>query len=184
VHTEATPNVYVQLVSATRVLDTRQADLRTNIINPSGNLDGHGRLLRGAVIGIKLDSLVYFAEAVFGNVTVTQTAAAGFVIVWSGATSSIPNISTVNFGADATLSNFFSSGVSDDAPTANNVVAIYAEETTHVILDVAGFALPGFEYLMPGVEPATSASSRNSRLSRAQAAMRRELAAERNGNRS
>jgi hypothetical protein len=183
VHTEATSNVYVQLLTNTRVLDTRYADLRTNIVNPSGNLDSHGRLLKGAVIAINLDSLVYFAEAVFGNVTVTDTAAAGFVIVWAGATS-VPNISTVNFGANATLSNFFSSGISDDAPAANNVVAVYAEETTHVILDVAGFALPGFEYLMPNVQPASSLSTRNSRLLRAQAAMRRDQAARRNAKRA
>lgn len=181
VQTEATSNVYLPLAAASRVLDTRTASLRTNIVNPSGNLDSHGRLLAGHTIAINLDSLVFFAEAVFANVTVTGTAAAGFLTIWSGATS-LPNASSINFGANATLSNFVTSGISEFSSTIQNVIGIFANKTTHVILDVGGFAAPGFEYSK--VALASANSSRSARLQRAQAAIRRDQAARRSASRS
>ena len=184
VQTEVTSNTYAQLLSAYRVLDTRTASLRTNIANPSGNLASDGRLLAGHTIAINLDSLVYYAQAMFANVTVTDTAAAGFLTIWSGATS-LPNASSINFGAGATLSNFVVSGISEYSTTILNVVGIYAEETTHVILDVGGFAVPGFEYMKQPVEqPVSTSNSSNSRFKAAQAAMLAAQAAKRNASRA
>jgi len=48
--------------------------------------------------------------------------------------------------------------------------AMFAEATTHVLLDVVGFTRPGFEYSKVTVE---SPVARASRLQRAQQAMRR-----------
>jgi hypothetical protein len=170
VHTEATANVYAQLLAPSRVLDTRTASLRTNIVNPSGNLNSAGQLLAGKTIAINLDGLVYFAEAVFANVTVVDQAAGGFVTVWSGATA-LPNASTINFGPTGALSNFLASGISEYSTSILNVIAIHTTKTTHVILDVAGFAMPGFEYAKFTVASPNEAKS--ARLRRAQQAMRK-----------
>jgi hypothetical protein len=168
VHTEATANVYAALEAPSRVLDTRTAAGRANIVNASGNLDSAGRLLAGHTIAINLDGLVFLAEAMFANLTVTGTVGNGYLTVWSGATAR-PTASSINFGAGVTLSNFVSSGVSEFSTTILNVVGIYASQTTHVILDVAGFTMPGFEYSKVAAE---SPAVRASRLRRAQQAMR------------
>ncbi len=168
VHTEATANVYAPLASPARVVDTRSAAGRANIVNASGNLDSTGRLLAGKTIFINLDSLVNFAEAVFANLTVTGAAAAGYLTLWSGAGSRPPS-SSISFAVNQTIGNFVSSGLAEFSTTILNVVAIYAAQTTHVILDVAAFSLPGFEYANFTV---AGASSRASRMLRAQERMR------------
>ncbi len=167
--TEATGNVYVPLVAPNRMLDTRQASLRKNIVNAAGNLDSSGRLRAGKTIFINLDSLTFFAEAVFANLTVTGTTRAGFLTVWSGA-GSVPNASSINFGAKATLSNFVSCGIAEFSSTIQNVIAIHAAVTTHVILDVTAFSLPGFEFAK--FTPAATGGARAARLERARQAMR------------
>ena len=169
VYTEATSNIYAQLLGPSRVLDTRSSSGRKNIVNASGNLDSHGRLIAGHTIAVNLDSLVFFAEAVFANITVTGMARGGFLTVWSGAVAR-PTASTIDFGTQ-TLANFLSSGVSEFSTSILNVVAIYASATTHVILDVSGFSVPGFEFVKVRAE-AASASARASRLQRARQAMR------------
>jgi hypothetical protein len=62
-----------------------------------------------------------------------------------------------------------SAGVAAFSATIVNVIAIYAQQTTHVILDVAGFVMPGFEYAKFTVG---GSSSRAARLQHAQQAMR------------
>ncbi len=168
VHTDATANVYAQLLAPSRVVDTRLASGRAHIVNASGNLDSKGRLKAGHTIFINLDGLVFFAEAVFANITVTGMVGSGYLTVWSGAAAR-PIASTINFGATGALSNFLASGIAEFSTTILNVIAIFAEQTTHVILDVAGFSVPGFGYAK--FTPAI-ASSRNARLQRAQQVMR------------
>jgi hypothetical protein len=168
VHTEATSNVFAPLATPDRVLDTRSAAGRANIVSTSGNLDSTGRLKAGKTILINLDNLVYVAEVVFANITVTGMAGSGYLTVWSG-TGTRPTASAINFGT-STLSNFVVSAVAEDTSTILNVIAIYAEQTTHVILDVAGFVMPGFEYSKAAL--AGTASAGNARLQRAQQAMR------------
>jgi len=170
VHTEATANVYAQLAAAVRILDTRSASLRTSIVNPSGNLAADGRLKAGKTIYINLDSLTYFAEAVFANITVTDQAGGGYLTVWSGA-GSTPTASTINWKTTGALSNLLASGVAEYSTTILNVIAIHAAQTTHVILDVAGLTMPGFEYAK--FTAATANETRNARLQRAQQAMRK-----------
>jgi hypothetical protein len=169
VHTEATANVYAQLLAAVRILDTRSASGRANIVNASGNLNSAGQLKAGKTIYINLDSLVYFADAVSANVTVTDTEAAGYLTIWSGA-GTRPNVAAINFAKGQTLSNFVVSGIAEYSTTIVNVVTIFAVQTTHVIMDVAGFSMPGFEYA--NFEVASTNQARNARLQRAQQAMR------------
>jgi hypothetical protein len=167
--TEATGNVYAPLSTPVRVLDTRTASTRKNIVNPSGNLNSAGQLEVGKTIYINLDNLVYFADAVFANLTVTDTEGAGFLTVWSGA-GTLPITSSINFAKAESLSDFLVSGVAEYSTTVLNAVAIYAHQTTHVILDVSGFIMPGFEYAKFTL--GTVNEARNARLQRAQQAMR------------
>jgi hypothetical protein len=170
VHTEATANVYAQLLAAVRILDTRSASGRANIVNASGNLNSAGQLKAGKTIYINLDSLAYFADSVSANVTVTDTEAAGYLTIWSGA-GTRPNAAAINFAKGQTLSNFVVSGIAEYSTTIVNVVTIFAVQTTHVIMDVAGFTMPGFEYAKFEAASANQAA-RNARLQRAQQAMR------------
>jgi hypothetical protein len=172
VHTEATANVYAQLLAAVRVLDTRSASGRANIVNPSGNLNSAGQLESGKTIYINLDNQVYYAEAVFANVTVTDPLEAGFLTIWSGATT-LPVVSAIDYAKGETLCNFIASAVGELEESSTetlNVVAIYADKTTHVIMDLAGFTMPGFEYAK--FEAGSANQARNARLQRAQQAMR------------
>jgi hypothetical protein len=168
VHTEATANVFAPLATPVRIVDTRSTAGRAKIVNASGNLDSKGRLLAGKIIFVNLDSLVSFAEAVFANLTVTQQVGGGYLTLWSG-TGSRPITSSINFGATGALANFVASGIAEYSTTILNVVAIYASQTTQVILDVAAFSLPGFEYANV---PLAAAGTRASRLQRAQERMR------------
>jgi hypothetical protein len=171
VHTEATANVYAPLGAPVRILDTRSASGRASIVNPSGNLDSSGRLLAGKTIFINLDTLVFFGEAVFANVTVTGSPSSGFLTIWSGA-GTRPIVSTIDWpSAGTTLANFLASAVAAQSTTVVNAIAIFANQTTHVILDVAGFMMPGFEFAKFTVGGA-AAASRASRLQRAQQAIR------------
>jgi hypothetical protein len=107
---------------------------------------------------------------VFGNVTVTDTEGAGFLTIWSGS-GTRPTASAIYYAAKGeTLANFVASAVAEHSATVLNAIAIYTDTTTHVILDLAGFIMPGFEYANYTVGTANQA--RNARLRRAQQAMR------------
>jgi hypothetical protein len=174
IHTDGMANVYAQLEAAVRILDTRSASGRENIVNAKGNLNSAGQLEAGKTIYINLDSQVYYAEAVFANVTVTDPAAAGILTIWSGATA-LPVVSAIDFAKDETLCNFVVSGVADYSTAITNVVAVYANATTHVIMDLAGFTVPGVQYAKFLLGSANQA--RNARLRRAQQAMRNDMRA-------
>jgi hypothetical protein len=167
--TESTGNAYAQLGAAVRILDTRSASGRTNIVNPSGNLNSAGQLEAGKTIYINLDTQVYLAEAVFANVTVTDPAEAGFLTIWSGK-GTRPVTSAIDYAKSQTLCNFVASGVEEYSTTVLNVVAIYTNTTTHVIMDLAGFTVPGLEYAR--FVQGSPNQARNARIQRAQQAMR------------
>jgi hypothetical protein len=172
--TEAIGNAYAQLEAAVRILDTRSASGRANIVNPSGNLNSAGQLKAGKTIYINLDTQVFYSEAVFANVTVTDPTAAGFLTIWSGLPIAPPLASAIDFAKDQTLCNFVASGVAEYSTTITNVIAIYAGiATTHVILDLAGFTVPNLAYAKFAQGSANRA--RNARLQRAQQAMRNAM---------
>ncbi|MEH0845497.1 hypothetical protein V6U81_24205 [Micromonospora sp. CPCC 205711] len=131
-----------------RVIDTRTAAGRNRIMNPSGNLDSSGRLLAGKTIQVSLEDFVFLGQAVYGNLTVTGPLQAGFVTVfpYPGA---VPAASTINFQANQTLSNFFLSGITP----LGDWVAIYAQRTTHVILDATAFVVASGQ-VNPAILPA------------------------------
>lgn len=172
VHTEATANVYAGLATPIRVLDTRTTAGRANVINPTGNL-GSGGLLGGKTIFINLDHLVAFADNVIANFTATQTTTSGFLTVWDGS-GTRPTTSNINWITKGmTIANLTSSVVGSfppgsSSPTVNNVIAIYSPTTTHVLMDVLAFTMPGFEYATGFSPAATAGGDRTARLRRAQ----------------
>jgi hypothetical protein len=188
VHTEANSNVFAPLDSPSRILDTRSATLRASVLNPSA-LASNGQLPSKATIYVSLDSVTTFAQALIANVTVTQTTSAGFLTVWSGyisgATSPTapPSASNINWdGSGVTIANLTAAGVgvyppgqyTDPATGGDNVIAIYADTTTHVIVDVIAIVTAGYEYVnfSAGPNQATANSVRLTRLARAQAKLR------------
>lgn len=144
-------------VTPQRALDTRRADGRIRILNPAGNLDSAGRLLGGHAITLSLGDFAFGFGAVFGNLTVTGPLATGFASVYPDeprpATSSV-NYNTGQTSSNATFTGFTFTG--DDI-----TVRIFAGSTTHVIFDVAGFAVGSTGNINPEILPAaTSAAAR------------------------
>ncbi|MFF5172338.1 hypothetical protein ACFY3U_06850 [Micromonospora sp. NPDC000089] len=147
VHTSVNANRIVPVVPQ-RLIDTRSAASRTRIVNPTDNLDSSGRLLAGHTIHIDLTDFVHFGDALFGNVTVTGPTAAGFVQIFPYGVSRPTTYASINFTANQTLSNSFMSGIS----FKGDRISVYAQRTTHVIIDVAAFVI-GVGSVNPAVLP-------------------------------
>jgi hypothetical protein len=167
VHTDATDNLFVPLAGPSRVLDTRSASTRANILDASGNIDSKGRLIGGKTIHINLTSLVNFGDAVTANLTVTQPTAAGFITLWSGAVAR-PTASAIDYSTSETVANLTVAGLAEFSATATDTIAVFASATTHVILDVAGFAVGNAGQVNPNlVAGSATASAKQSRQARA-----------------
>jgi hypothetical protein len=170
-HTEATANVYAQLGTPTRILDTRTSAGRKNIVNASGNLDSSGRLLAGKTIYINMDSLVFFAEVLLANLTIVDPTTGGYLTLWSGV-GAVPGVSQINFAkSNPAIANFVSVNVAEHSSTVANAIAIHAAGTTQVILDVFAFIMPGFEYARYSLTAASTNAKQAARLERARQAV-------------
>jgi hypothetical protein len=156
VYTEVTANQLVTIIPQ-RVLDSRFPSTRVHILNPSGNLDSTGRLLGGHQIEIDLSGLEFAAAGAFCNFTAVVPLSAGYMTLWQGGTR--PATSSINFAANAVIANFAVTGVS-----GTDSVFIFANVTTHVILDVTAFAVGSRAQINPSILPATAAASSSQRL--------------------
>ena len=116
-----------------RLVDTRTAAGRVNIVNRTGNLDSTGRLKGGPTIEIDLGDAVFQGTAVFANLTATQSSLGGYLTLWPS--GSRPGTSSLNYAAGHTVANFCVSGLRQDK------ILLYASTTTHVVLDVVAFAV-------------------------------------------
>ncbi|MFC7545349.1 hypothetical protein [Plantactinospora sp. GCM10030261] len=126
-------------VPPTRVLDTRDAALRSNIVSGRENLDSNGRIKAGGTIVVSLDSYVEDGYAMKANVTVTGTVSSGFLTVWGS--GSRPTASTLNWSAAGQiLSNFVFTPLGALAGYGS-VVAINAAAPTQVVLDLTGLVV-------------------------------------------
>ncbi len=123
-----------------RVLDTRKSSGRTLLTPKSGALDSSGRLRAGKFVELKLASFVIFGYAVHFNLTATGEAAGGYLTVWGAGAQ--PSASNLNF-QKVSIANHGVASLS-----ANMSIFIYASQTTHVILDVQGWTLPDFSFLI------------------------------------
>lgn len=171
VHTEANSNVFVPFAAPVRILDTRSSTLRASILDPTGNLDSSGRLLGGHTIHINLSSLVFFADSMTANLSVIGPLAGGYVTLWSGAVVK-PNASSISFGKGQAISNLTVSGIAF-SNTGVSSIAIFAVQTTHVILDVTGVTAPGFEFAKVAIS-AASPTTRATRIRAARAAIAKQ----------
>jgi hypothetical protein len=178
VYTDQIANMTATLGEPVRIFDTRTTAGQTNIMNVSGNLNSSGELLAGKTIYIDMDSQVFFADSVQGNLTIVNTAGAGYLKVWA-ADADEPEASMINFASAGTLlSNFVSSAlgaITINGKTSNNAIAVGSTVTTSVLLDLYSFIVPSFQYIQ--FAPALSTSARAARLQRAQQQVRAAKAA-------
>ncbi len=159
VHTDANSNSFVPLAAPKRMLDTRTSGGRAIVLDPSGRFDSTGRLLKGKTIHINLSSLVFFGDAVTSNLTAMKPAAGGYLKLWSGGVAA-PTSTSINFAAGQTISNLTVSALAEFSQTATDTIAIYASQTTHVILDVAGFAVGNIGQVNPAFTAPTMSAAR------------------------
>jgi hypothetical protein len=139
VYTNASASITVPLSVPVRVVDTRTAAGRANILNPSGNLDSTGRLLANHSIDINLSSYVAFGLGVLGNLTAVVPTGNGYATVYPYGFGR-PAVSSINYTTGNDISNFFTVALgSDQDEDPTDAVSIYSSSTAHIILDVTGF---------------------------------------------
>jgi hypothetical protein len=172
--TTATGTVFAP-VGPSRLLDTRTASLRDRVVKPSV-LNSHGQLIGGQILELDVSDIVIFAWAIHFNLTATSETGTGFLTAFGSQDTKgnpvKPNASNLNFHENITIAN---SGLS---PLSDNLsLYIYANVTTHVILDLQGWTLPDFSFLLesnPTASPAVAkASAQRSPAAAARAIPRR-----------
>jgi hypothetical protein len=158
VYTNATASMVVPLLEPQRVVDTRSAAGRVNIINQSGNLDGSGRLIAGRTIHVNLGDYVFFGLGVFGNLAVANATVAGFATIYPFG-SARPVASSVNYGPGI-ASNFFmvADGWDPTDLDPSDAVSIFSQQTVHVILDVTGFVVGSYDQILVGATATAAAA--------------------------
>ncbi|MEV0726409.1 hypothetical protein AB0I37_26955 [Micromonospora purpureochromogenes] len=120
-------------VPPTRILDTRDPNLRRNIV--SGSLDSLGRLQPGVPIVLALDPYVRDGYAIKGNVTVVGMTGAGVLTVWGSGTK--PTASTVNWATAGTiLSNFLFTELGAVGAYRSVLTLQATSSPTHAIVDM------------------------------------------------
>ncbi|MGW6129850.1 hypothetical protein ACWFNE_07470 [Cellulomonas sp. NPDC055163] len=128
------PMIYAP--APTRVLDTRSAEGRASIVGRTpGALDAAGRIVGGSTIDLALHTATGDLDvaSVFLNLTVTQGAAPGHVIMWPYGVDR-PGTSSINYGANQDVANFAVTavGLFQGRPT----VRLFATTTVHLLVDV------------------------------------------------
>ncbi|NUR70612.1 MAG: hypothetical protein HOU81_07310 [Hamadaea sp.] len=151
-----------------RVLDTRYANTRGLVLNP-GVLDAAGRLVKGQSLFVDLSDYAYFAWGVFGTLAAISPTAAGFMTAYPlGETR--PATANLGFAANQNVSNSFF-GATGSANVAGAIrttgLAIFANVTTHVILDVFGFAVSDYWDVTPTGSVQGARSAQDARAARA-----------------
>jgi len=120
----------VALATPVRVYDSRTDPI----------LPGRRKLQSGDSVIVTVFGFEGFATAVFLNVTITQTEAAGYLVVFASDPSGerpLPSTSTINWSTSGvTLANFAVSAVG-----AENGVVVHCDGggRTHVVVDVYGY---------------------------------------------
>lgn len=154
-------------VTPQRLVDTRSAAGRTRIVNASSTtLDSSGRLRGGQTIDLDLSDYVFVGDGLFGNLTVTTAAAAGFVQVFPHGVTRPANFSTINYLTNQVISNSFMSGIGYDY----DYISVYTTKATHIIIDVVAFVVGTGAVnpaILPYPESATARSAQSPAAKRA-----------------
>jgi hypothetical protein len=159
VYSDITANQLVT-IKPQRILDSRTAAGRAHITNAAGNLDPAGRLLGGHTIVISLSSLEVAAAAVYCNLTAVSPLTGGFMTLYPGGTR--PATSSINFAANAIIANFAVTGTTSTATA--DTVSIFSLATTHVLLDITGFAVGDPNQVNPAILASPAISATRQRL--------------------
>jgi hypothetical protein len=138
-----TPSTPFAGVSPSRFLESRPG-----LSTVDGVQNGIGRLLAGSTVEVVVQGRAPVgagAGAVVLNVTVVDPATAGFVTVYPCGTA-LPNASSVNFTAGATVANGVVSKIG-----GNGRVCVYSPAATDLVIDVTGWFGPtgGFAGVVP-----------------------------------
>jgi hypothetical protein len=115
-----------------RFIDTRFFRGPPTMLASPDDFDSAGRLLGGREVELEFSEVVYLANAVFMNLTVTQPVADGYLTVWKG--GGRLGTSALSYSAGQTVASFFVSAL---GPT--DTVWLYTSRTTHVLVDVLAF---------------------------------------------
>lgn len=94
------------------------------------------------------------------NVTATDTTGGGYLTAWNGWPGGLPNTSTLNYTAKATVPNFavVPTALCSDCGSATGLpsIGVYTSANAHIIVDIVGYyddgSLPGglrFEPIVP-----------------------------------
>jgi hypothetical protein len=141
--TTATGTVFVPY-GPFRALDTRN---NRTLLASTSVLDSSHRLIGGRTLELQLDTFVQFAYAVHFNVTAVTPTNGGFMTAFGAQTGTglpaRPLASNINFTKNVTIANHSVSPLSDRLS-----LFIYASATTHVIVDIQGWTLPDFSFLL------------------------------------
>ncbi|MEU1604428.1 hypothetical protein [Micromonospora matsumotoense] len=121
-------------VRPTRVLDSRDPDLRRTIVSGASTLDPTGRLTPGNPIVLSLDHLVRDGYALKGNVTVVGMTGPGFLTAWGSGTR--PTASTVNWSAAGQILSNFLFAELGTLGGYRSVLTVQVSAPTHVIVDL------------------------------------------------
>jgi hypothetical protein len=156
VYDDSWANFTVPLFSPQRVLDTRTLDGRAMILN-LGALQADGKLKANTVLNVVLGATTgdsghkgYListgAQAMQGNLTVTGPATAGFAKIFPYGTA-VPSTSNVNYAGGQTIPNSVFTGlghVTDPTYGVLDVVSIWSQAATHLVLDVAAVVVGSY----------------------------------------
>lgn len=155
-------------ITPTRLLDTRTAAGRQNIVGQSaGAIGSDGRLQRNGYIDVAVDTAAgdFTLEAAFLNLTVTGGLDGGYVTAYPPGPR--PTASTINFVRGQTIANgvFVGLGVVAGA----FAVRLVAATATHVLVDLTGASVT----LQPGpAQPAAFQTADARRTARTRPAAR------------
>jgi hypothetical protein len=160
VHTSFTATQLVPIIPQ-RILNTRTAEGRSRVLNPSGLFDASGRLIAGKTINLYVGDYATGAVALHGNVTVTGSVGDGYLTIWPGGTPR-PATSVINFPSSAKLTaiaNHVVVGIGYiEATNKEDVISIYnSGATAHVVLDVSAWsAVWGYTEILQGFPEETA----------------------------
>lgn len=123
---------YHPLSSPVRLVDTRDWGI--------GRIPGNAYINAAASWNSAINPRV---RAFAVNITATQPAGGGYLTAWNGYEFGLPNTSTLNYTANATVSNFavVPSAPCDDCGSATGwpSIGVYTNVATHIIVDIVGF---------------------------------------------
>jgi subtilisin family serine protease len=120
----------------TSLVPARLVDTRPGLTTIDGQYNGIGRGPAGATLQLRVTGRAGVpsnASAVVLNVTVTETASAGFITAYPCGAAR-PNSSNVNFVAASTTPNAVIAKVG-----SNGLVCLFTSADTHLIVDINGY---------------------------------------------